>query len=115
MADFGTRQDSRSEVDLRLAAAELRVLRSALEVARNEVRNANVSAGRVARLEKVLARERARTAEARRLARQWRQSSKKWRKEYERITSTLGWRIYSPLIERFVEDAPSSTKNTTSV
>jgi len=96
MADFGTRQDSRSEVDLRLAAAELRVLRSALEVARNEVRNANVSAGRVARLEKVLARERARTAEARRLARQWRQSSKKWRKEYERITSTLVWRIYSP-------------------
>jgi hypothetical protein len=44
---------------MRSAAAELRVLRRALEVARNEIRNAHVSAGRVARLEKALARERA--------------------------------------------------------
>src|SRR6266446_3800110 len=101
MADFDRTQDPRSPVELRSAIAELFVLRKALEVARDEARSANVSASRAetalarqrASMEKALARERTRTADAKRLRQEWRESAEKWRKEYDRVTSTWLWRL----------------------
>jgi Rhamnan synthesis protein F len=103
MADFDRSHDPRLQVELRSAAAELLVLRRALEAARDEARNANVSACRAetaldrqrASMEKALARERARTAEAKRSTHEWRKRCKSAEKEYNRVTSTLVWRIYS--------------------
>ena len=110
MADFDRTQDPRLQVELRSAAAELLVLRRALEAARDEARSANVSARRAnkatEKTEKTLARERTRTANAKRSLQNAKRSTQKWRKkcksaekqrkEYNRVTSTLVWRIYSP-------------------
>ena len=105
--DSDRTQDSR-QVEPSSAAAELLVLRSAVETARDEARKANVSAHHAERaldrqrvsMEKALVRERAQTADAKQLAQEWRKKYKaaeKWVKEYDRITSTIAWRLYSPV------------------
>jgi len=75
------------QIGLSSTAAELRVLRTAVETAREEARRATVSAHRVARREQ-----------------KWRKKYKAVREKYaavrekhDRITSTLVWRIYSPI------------------
>jgi len=116
MADFDPK-NPRLQIELRSAAAELLVLRRALETARDEAGSAHVSARRAMKTtektEKSLARERSRTAKAKRSiqkakasiqnanrsTQKWRKkykSAEKWRKKYDRVTSTLVWRIYSP-------------------
>src|SRR3984893_2288749 len=105
MADIDRTQDPRLQVELRSAAAELVVLRRALETARDEARRANVSARRAEKaMEKTVVRERARTADAKRSLQNAKRSTQKWRKKcksaekkYNRVTSSLVWRIYSPV------------------
>ena len=102
MTDFD-RKDPRLDVDLRAATAELRVLRTALESAREEARKANVSAHRAERaLEKAQAREDAQKRLARELGKKYKAAEKKYKaaekllKEYDRVTSTIAWKLYSP-------------------
>jgi hypothetical protein len=87
MADCDRAGESRLQIELRSAAAGLAVLRKALEAARDEARNANVSARRAERI----------AADARLAAQKWRKKCKSAQKEYQRVTSSWVWRLYWPL------------------
>jgi hypothetical protein len=83
----GKRLRDLAQVDPRSASAELRVLRKAVQRAIDEVRDAKTS---VRRMQKELARERSRAADAER-------SLEEWRQKHKQITSSFIWRIYSLL------------------
>jgi Rhamnan synthesis protein F len=82
MTNLDRIQDEARPIETRAAAAELLVLRTALEIARDEVRRASVSARQAERA----LRHKQKKCEA----------LKKYKDEYNRITSTLVWKIYSP-------------------
>jgi len=94
MADCDRAGESRLQIELRSAVAELAVLRKALETARDETRSAYVSAQRA---ERAAARECDRTSDARRSAKKWRKKCKSAEKEYKRVTSSWVWRLYLSL------------------
>lgn len=93
MADLDRIQDPLRPIEVRAAAAELFVLRTALEIARDEVRRASVSARQA---ERALSRKREALKESQKKCKAAEKSLKKYSDEYNRITSTLVWKIYSP-------------------